>query len=404
MYVESNNELMKKTIFAMLSFKIDESNVRQIGGMCSDYMFDCGYSMDGKKVVVNDGSNVYVFDIKTKRLSRTLKNRNSSDWVISTAFSKDRQKLATSSDDNSLSVYSLRNFSVLDRIKNDTYICAICFSHCSKYIYFSDANRTLKKWDIEKSNIVWERTIHYLIWKLNISYDNKYFLIADGDKTVGLIDSQNFSVFTINHDDYVKAIECHPTMGIIAIGDKSNKVRLWNTDSLTLLHTFIMEGQVGDLHFLSPVVLGVMSGDGYLTLYSMENFQEIQRICCGCDGSNFLSFAISPNMRWLVCGKCPNNTIRMFSIVSQCDSSHHSKIIELSKDGGHVLSNLIAMKVDTQIIRQLVAAGICMNREEFDMIVDLCWDLIDFNEAKGGNMYSFVGIQMNENNDDDCSV
>eukprot|EP00792_Barthelona_sp_PAP020_P009397 TRINITY_DN3293_c3_g2_i1.p2 TRINITY_DN3293_c3_g2~~TRINITY_DN3293_c3_g2_i1.p2 ORF type:complete len:57 (+),score=10.40 TRINITY_DN3293_c3_g2_i1:587-757(+) len=51
-----------------------------------------------------------------------------------------------------------------------------------------------------------------------------------------------------------------------------------------------------------------MSGDGYLTLYSMENFQEIQRICCGCDGSKFLSFAISPNMRWLAYGQCPNDT------------------------------------------------------------------------------------------------
>eukprot|EP00792_Barthelona_sp_PAP020_P007753 TRINITY_DN3160_c2_g1_i8.p2 TRINITY_DN3160_c2_g1~~TRINITY_DN3160_c2_g1_i8.p2 ORF type:complete len:60 (-),score=11.82 TRINITY_DN3160_c2_g1_i8:243-422(-) len=44
-----------------------------------------------------------------------------------------------------------------------------------------------------------------------------------------------------------------------------------------------------------------------------------------------------------------------------------------------------------------------LNREEFDMKVNL-WDLIDFDEDNGGNMYSFVGIQINRNNDDDCSV
>eukprot|EP00792_Barthelona_sp_PAP020_P009401 TRINITY_DN3293_c3_g3_i2.p3 TRINITY_DN3293_c3_g3~~TRINITY_DN3293_c3_g3_i2.p3 ORF type:complete len:59 (+),score=18.86 TRINITY_DN3293_c3_g3_i2:105-281(+) len=54
MHVESNNELMKKTIFSILSFKINEINVKQIEGMSSDCVFD--NSMDGKKVMVNDVS------------------------------------------------------------------------------------------------------------------------------------------------------------------------------------------------------------------------------------------------------------------------------------------------------------------------------------------------------------
>eukprot|EP00792_Barthelona_sp_PAP020_P009892 TRINITY_DN3327_c0_g2_i9.p1 TRINITY_DN3327_c0_g2~~TRINITY_DN3327_c0_g2_i9.p1 ORF type:complete len:146 (-),score=32.40 TRINITY_DN3327_c0_g2_i9:99-536(-) len=142
-----------------------------------------------------------------------------------------------------------------------------------------------------------------------------------------------------------------------------------------------------------------MSGDGYITSFNVETYQQIQKVHCGCDSSHF-SFAISPDKTQIACGKCAGNVIKIYSIVIDYDPSHEAELIRLSRDGGYVLSNLMALNIDTQLIRQLVAAGIYMNEVEYSMIVDTCWDLSDINEMKGGNMHSFFNEQSDYESDE----
>eukprot|EP00792_Barthelona_sp_PAP020_P008601 TRINITY_DN3230_c0_g2_i1.p1 TRINITY_DN3230_c0_g2~~TRINITY_DN3230_c0_g2_i1.p1 ORF type:complete len:156 (-),score=27.07 TRINITY_DN3230_c0_g2_i1:270-737(-) len=140
-----------------------------------------------------------------------------------------------------------------------------------------------------------------------------------------------------------------------------------------------------------------MSGDGFITSFNVDDFQEIQKIYCGCNRHDS-SFAISPDKRQLSCGRCKHNTIKLYSIYPDCSPSQQSQRIELSKNGWFVMSYLVAINIDCRIIRQFVTLGVCVNEEEFTMVVDMFWDLIDFNEANGRNISSFMNEQRYESN------
>eukprot|EP00792_Barthelona_sp_PAP020_P006736 TRINITY_DN3068_c10_g1_i1.p1 TRINITY_DN3068_c10_g1~~TRINITY_DN3068_c10_g1_i1.p1 ORF type:complete len:405 (-),score=96.33 TRINITY_DN3068_c10_g1_i1:943-2157(-) len=397
---ESKNKLVEKILHNALPQKIDEKSVKEIESAIAGYMNDIEYSVDGKLLVIGGNSgDVQVINAGTNRLNRTLTDHT--HWVLCIAFSSDGQKLATCSFDHSIVVYNLPDFSIFNRLLTNASIFGICFSNCSNYVYSCDNEGTLKKWDINNCMVVLEKIIHSnSVWRIKLSKDSRHLLTCSDDKTVKLVDPCHFSVIrSFDHDGSVRAIEFHPTKRIIAAGDELNKVKLWNIDDGSLLHTFDMGGQVFSLHFLGSNLLLIMSGDGYITLFNIDHFSDIQKVYCGCS-SCFFSFAISPDRTQLACGQCEGNVIKMYSVAHSYDPFRQSELIELSKTDGNVLSNLLGMNVDLQIIRQLVSAGICMNEEDYNMTIETCWDLVDLNENNGGNMQTFA-VEHCENSDDD---
>eukprot|EP00792_Barthelona_sp_PAP020_P008084 TRINITY_DN3194_c1_g10_i1.p3 TRINITY_DN3194_c1_g10~~TRINITY_DN3194_c1_g10_i1.p3 ORF type:complete len:73 (-),score=24.06 TRINITY_DN3194_c1_g10_i1:975-1193(-) len=49
---------------------------------------------------------------------------------------------------------------------------------------------------------------------------------------------------------------------------------------------------------------------------------------------------------------------------------------------------------------EFVSAGVFMNQRDFNMSINLCWDLIDIDERNGGNMREYIDEEM----EDDESV
>eukprot|EP00792_Barthelona_sp_PAP020_P013754 TRINITY_DN9271_c0_g1_i1.p1 TRINITY_DN9271_c0_g1~~TRINITY_DN9271_c0_g1_i1.p1 ORF type:complete len:331 (+),score=60.55 TRINITY_DN9271_c0_g1_i1:154-1146(+) len=306
-----------------LLWKLDESNVCEIADLLSDglynYMFDCSYSPNGKYLVVGcyDGC-VHIIDTENYNLIYSLKNHSAA--ICSICFSQDGLMLATSSIDKTILIYNLPDFSVFTRLSNNAFIFGVCFSHCENYIYCSDDNGNLKKFKISSRTIVLQAKLHDEgIWRFKLSGCGKYILTGSIDNTAKLIDANNFFVLnTFQHDDCIYAVDFHPSKGIIAVGDISNKVKLWNIDNGLLIHTIDMKSEVRALQFLNSVVLLVMSADGFITSIDWVNLQQIQKIHCGCDNV-FYSFAISPDMTQLACGRCTNNTIKVYSILHSCE-------------------------------------------------------------------------------------
>eukprot|EP00792_Barthelona_sp_PAP020_P008632 TRINITY_DN3233_c3_g2_i1.p1 TRINITY_DN3233_c3_g2~~TRINITY_DN3233_c3_g2_i1.p1 ORF type:complete len:401 (+),score=89.76 TRINITY_DN3233_c3_g2_i1:93-1295(+) len=389
MAVNLDVELIEKTIHDMFPQKIEECSSTEIVDTFTSYMYDCCYLLNGKYFVICGSSEAQIFDAETGILHHTLKDHTNS--IFGLAVSPDGKKLATCSGDMSIIVYDLCDFSICCTLSNSTYVFGICFSPCSNFIYSGDLDGTLKKWEIKKESVILEDKIHFSwIWRIKLSSNGKYLLSASGDKTAKMIDLDKWSIIsTFNHDGFIRCIDFHPNKRIVAIGDESNYVKLWDIDSGLSLYSIQMSGEVWSLHFLAPNFLFIMSGNGFIASYNVDSFQEIQRISCGCKGSSF-SFALSPDGSQLVCGKCKANSVKLYPIMPEYHPSQQSELIELSKNDGHVLGILIAMNFNTQIVRQLVTAGIHINEKEFGMIFDTCWDLVDINETNGGNMYTFA--------------
>eukprot|EP00792_Barthelona_sp_PAP020_P009050 TRINITY_DN3266_c1_g11_i1.p1 TRINITY_DN3266_c1_g11~~TRINITY_DN3266_c1_g11_i1.p1 ORF type:complete len:406 (-),score=83.26 TRINITY_DN3266_c1_g11_i1:145-1362(-) len=401
----SNREFVRQTIHATFSHEINEGKLKKIGLRRNlnsiVYMWDAEYSLDDKYLIMGSSlGNTYVFNPETGRLIRTLKDHTTNVYGVS--FSPNGQTLATCSYDKTIIIYSLPDFSILFKLSNRDPVCAICFSHCSNYIYACDDYGTLKKWDITNANVVLEKRVHSRwIWRVKLSSDGKYLLTGSDDETASLINPDTFSVVrTFEQRGDIRDVCFHPNRRIIAVGDRSMEVKLWNMDDGSLFHKFNLEDHVWGLQFLNPFILLVLSADGFLTSFNLDTFQELQKV--NSDACNTgIYITVSHDGTSLACGRCRNNIIKIFSMKLDYDPSYQSELIELSKNGGYVLLNLIAMNIDTQVIRQLVSAGICINEEEHRMIVDTCWDLAGLNETNGGNMCNFMDETIDESDDDD---
>eukprot|EP00792_Barthelona_sp_PAP020_P006562 TRINITY_DN3030_c4_g12_i1.p1 TRINITY_DN3030_c4_g12~~TRINITY_DN3030_c4_g12_i1.p1 ORF type:complete len:428 (-),score=108.57 TRINITY_DN3030_c4_g12_i1:41-1261(-) len=398
------NEMIQRNVCDMTSYEIDESSVKEIEDVLFDSVYGCSYSPDGKYLVINGNNTfgrLYVFDAESIKSKFSL--RDHVENVRNVVFSPNGQMLATCSEDNFIVIYRLPDFSILHRLCNSdeanlpSKIVEICFSMCSNHVYSTDYSGCLKKWDISTESVVLEKTLEKNnFWRLWCSPDGQHLLTSCVNYGVKLVDSENFAIHSLNYNGPTEAFDFHPTKKIVAIFDQFKQVNMWDMNDGSLLHTAKMDKRARALRFMTPTMMVLMYDDGNITSYNVDSFQEIQNVQSGCDGIWF-SFAISPDKRQLACGKCVNNSIKVYSIVPQYDPSEKSQLIELSKDDGGVLSNLIALNLKTQDLRQMVAEGVCMNQKEYNMIVDTCWDLVDINESNGGNMHAFV----NEQSDDD---
>eukprot|EP00792_Barthelona_sp_PAP020_P006737 TRINITY_DN3068_c10_g2_i1.p1 TRINITY_DN3068_c10_g2~~TRINITY_DN3068_c10_g2_i1.p1 ORF type:complete len:403 (-),score=84.49 TRINITY_DN3068_c10_g2_i1:445-1653(-) len=402
--MNKTNNTNKEIICEMLPLLIDNESMKIWDVEVSGSMYDCGFSLNDKYFVFGSSeADVYFFDGKSWDLKRHLRHhKDHISGVLDVAFSRNGEMVATCSGGSTIIVSNLRDFSV-KRLKNNTSTFGICFSHCSNYFYSGDTNGNLKKWNLNTRRTVCMTRLHsYFYRKIILSPDGKLLLTINTDHAVRLIDPDNLSVIHMfSHDYEVTAIDFHPNQKMIAVADQSNKVKLWNwqMDSTSLLHSFDIGGQAYSLIFLNSTILIIMSSDGYISLFNVFTFEEIQKIYCGCDGLS-KGLAVSSDKLQLLCENFNDNTIRIYPLVGNCHPSQYPKLVELSKDDGYVLSNLIDMNIDTQTIRQLVAAGVYMNEGEFKMIVDTCWDLVDINEANGGNMGGFMISQCDSSEDD----
>eukprot|EP00792_Barthelona_sp_PAP020_P014185 TRINITY_DN9862_c0_g1_i1.p1 TRINITY_DN9862_c0_g1~~TRINITY_DN9862_c0_g1_i1.p1 ORF type:complete len:416 (-),score=93.63 TRINITY_DN9862_c0_g1_i1:309-1520(-) len=400
MSVNSSSEIVKKVISDMFLMKIDESSVKGIGDFLDAFMFDAKYSPDGRFLAIGSaGGAGYVLDVQTEKLHHVLSDHRSDIYGV--AFSQDGKMLATCSWDNSIIIYNFADFSIFTQLNNDCGFLQVCFSHCCNYLYSTDGNGTVKKWNVNNSSVVLSKKIHSTqTWRLKLSLDNKYLLTGSDDKTAKVVDIQDFSVVhSFGSDNAVRSIDFHPTKKIVAIGDLSGKVKLYNLEDESVIYTFDFWGQPYCICFASPQILLGIAGNGYITLYDVESFQEIQKIHCNVDYAYFYC-AISPNMTKLICGKCKDRPIKIYSIEHSYKPSSQSMIIELSKENDFVLSNILSKNPNNSIIRKLVAGGIYMNKEDFNLIINECWDLVDLNETNGGNMYKFMNVQSSETDED----
>eukprot|EP00792_Barthelona_sp_PAP020_P009071 TRINITY_DN3266_c1_g6_i2.p1 TRINITY_DN3266_c1_g6~~TRINITY_DN3266_c1_g6_i2.p1 ORF type:complete len:402 (-),score=89.32 TRINITY_DN3266_c1_g6_i2:291-1496(-) len=391
----------EENIEEMLPWRIDERNVMIVEDVLSSFMYDCEYSLDGKYLAISSYLEVYIFDVANGKVIHTLKDHQAN--IFCATFSQDSQMFATCSNDCTIIIYDLQNFSILRRFTNDTFVSAICFSHCCNYLYSGDEYGQLKKWDIKNGSILLEETIHSSwIWKLSLS-PNGIYILSCGHYLAKLIDLIDFSVvYTFQHDNYVRAGDFHSSKNIVAVGDRSKKIKLWNIESGLCLYEFDIGGEVWDLHFLAPNLLLTMSGDGFICSYDVNTYQQCQKVYCNCICMQF-SFAISPDKTQLTCGPCKTKIIKRYPIMRHCDDACQLQLIELSKRDATVLSNIIKMNIDNSVVRQLVSGGIDMSEDEYNIIIDRCWDLVDINEKNGGNMHEFVnkkGDELSDNDDD----
>eukprot|EP00792_Barthelona_sp_PAP020_P008506 TRINITY_DN3226_c2_g1_i2.p1 TRINITY_DN3226_c2_g1~~TRINITY_DN3226_c2_g1_i2.p1 ORF type:complete len:417 (-),score=82.06 TRINITY_DN3226_c2_g1_i2:627-1832(-) len=396
---ENKKDSIRNSVFESLIPKIDETNVRIINETLSSYLIDCRYSPDGTYLaLVNWSKSIEIYDAKTGEFQRSLKDHTSE--VYGVCFSIDNRLLATCSRDKSIIIYNLTDFSIMGRLEDTCEVSEICFSDCCNYIYSGNKDGKVQKWSIcDKIIIMASQPANpSYIFGLEISPCKNFIASGFHGSNTCLYALEDLSFVHAFECDSVKDISFSPNGNFIAIG--GHHLQIFDIHDFTLIHRFDSDQKVFSLQYFSEMILFVMFSDGHMVLYNTNTFDCIQKIFLNTE-IDWYSFDISPNKSSLVCGRNKDHHVRIYPLLMCNNDEAHDRLIELAKPSGYVLSFILSLGFDTNLVRYLVAKGIYMNIEDFCAVINLCWDLVDLNESHGGNMHQFILENSDESDSDD---
>eukprot|EP00792_Barthelona_sp_PAP020_P007196 TRINITY_DN3121_c4_g3_i1.p1 TRINITY_DN3121_c4_g3~~TRINITY_DN3121_c4_g3_i1.p1 ORF type:complete len:398 (-),score=115.18 TRINITY_DN3121_c4_g3_i1:549-1742(-) len=390
-------ERIIKVINENKTYAVNETKVETIKGLLSEFMWQCEYSPLGDFLAILDwGGKIFllnVADLQACNIQFSFFNSTFFDLK----FSYNGEFLATCTDSKRVLIFDIKTCDLFREFRTTKDMVSVGFSLCSNYIFGAGEDGCIMKWDIRENKLVSDfQFLEDFIQKLILSPDGKYFLVVNITCTVFLIDADDYSILKrFEHDGDIFDAAFHPKSHEIAISDRTDNVKIWSCENGELLHSFCVNSGLQKLQYIGNSILSGLTNDGFLLFFRRGDFHLNQKVYIGCD-EDFSSFAISNDETSLICGKCNDNEIKCFQL--DFDLSKHAEIIELSKPDGFVISTLISMNFSNQTIRQLISSGIHINQQEYNLVIDMSWDLVDFNENNGGNMHEFVTDQNNDHN------
>eukprot|EP00792_Barthelona_sp_PAP020_P004422 TRINITY_DN2118_c0_g1_i1.p1 TRINITY_DN2118_c0_g1~~TRINITY_DN2118_c0_g1_i1.p1 ORF type:complete len:334 (+),score=76.11 TRINITY_DN2118_c0_g1_i1:37-1002(+) len=318
MSVDNNNDSCN-----MVNSSFTGNLIETIKDVVDRKIYDCRYSPDGEYFAMISRLKLLLFSSNDSKLVKEFSHHKC--MIHGVAFSKDNKFLATCSYDKKIFIYNLEDLDAdHTELENDSFLCTIAFCpNDSKIIYSGDHNGFVKKWNIDSSNNnpVAEKKIHdKWIWRLAVSENGQRLITGSLDRTAKLIDvsDDEFNVLhTFSHDNHVRSVAFLPDSEkkIVACGDQSSKVKLWNMETGELVHQFDLEAEVYCLRFLSPKHLLVMSGDGYICCYELDNFGKYGEINCRISSYMYaFDVFVSSDKKQLAVGACEDLTIKIYGI------------------------------------------------------------------------------------------
>eukprot|EP00792_Barthelona_sp_PAP020_P011009 TRINITY_DN478_c0_g1_i1.p1 TRINITY_DN478_c0_g1~~TRINITY_DN478_c0_g1_i1.p1 ORF type:complete len:399 (-),score=126.07 TRINITY_DN478_c0_g1_i1:224-1420(-) len=351
---------------------------------------DCKYSSDGKHIALGTGE-LPILLCDDSIIKVPVPSDIETTSIYSVDFSSNGLFMAVCTFRYSIIIYKMEDFSIFATYEHYSLVLSLAFSNCSKYLFFADYLGQIIKLNIEEMRVCKKTTVHTdWINQIAISSNDEYILSGCKNGTVRIVDSIELSCFQeFVYPSFVFAVCFQPFGNLIAVGGFANVVQLYDIFDGRLVDTFKFNGAIYALQFFSHDILILMAGDGYIFCVDISTGQQIQKVFCNCNSEVF-SFAISPDKKSLVCGKCDNQHVKRYPILFTVSQLDKIKLVEMTKSGVFVLANGISVGWSQSTIREMVAEGISMSPYEYELISDLCWDLVDVNEINGGNMYMFA--------------
>ncbi len=123
---------------------------------------DFEYSIDGKKIVVNNRSSVKIFDAGTGILLHSIKDKDVNNNFISAKFNSEGSKLVTLSSNRSVKIWDTKNYQLLkalDNFKDKDFYDGFGSSYSRDFVAFSPDNSKIVFYYEEGDNgnlVIWD--------------------------------------------------------------------------------------------------------------------------------------------------------------------------------------------------------------------------------------------------------
>lgn len=213
------------------------------------------FSPDGEQLATA-GANVKLWDVSTFTEEKTLET---TDWLRTTTFSPDGQRLVTGDESGAVKIWSIQSGQSIDTLEVD--------ANSVYSVQFSADNRTLaiagddglKLWALPN----WQSSPDsYFIGTLSESYeeeeigaiaftpDGRTLASADGERIDLWGKDSGVHIAELENSTWVNAIAFSPDGASLASGGEDGKLRIWDLEPYMALQQIVEQDIVRMIYFL----------------------------------------------------------------------------------------------------------------------------------------------------------
>lgn len=260
-----------------------------------------------------------------------LSSQNSKFSSINLDLNKNISILISGSDDSTLKLWNLDTGKLINSFEgHQESVNCVELLPFNRIASGSD-DKTIKIWSLENNFDPIDSFQIHDDSVLCLKYHNETLLSSSADKTVKIIDTNNYQLLAslIGHEDYVENIELISD-NILATGSRDNTIRLWNIENIanniTLHAISVINAHTSNIKVLKRIgenkfISG--SNDGSIKIWQLEGQCEIstiegyggcvQSVCCLSDTELVVTYSDHLILIWATNRKEPiildNNAI-----------------------------------------------------------------------------------------------
>ena len=281
------------------------------------------FSPDGKRLASSSEDNTVKLWTVKGQLIQTLKGHR--DNVGSVRFSPDGKILASASDDGTIRLWNAKNGLLIQTIlaHQNTFARCVSFSPDGRLLASSGSRGWVKLWDIKEGRLIKTIPAHrtstgryWWVTYVQFSPDGQIVASASSDNTVKLwkVEDGNLIATFKSHRQNVRTVDFSPDGKIVASSSEDRTVKLWNIEEGRELHTFSgHRGTVWRVSFSPDGQFLASSGDdGTIKLWNLYNRDTEPQTFIGHSG-RVPSVTFSPNGQ-LLASVGSDGTVRLWNV------------------------------------------------------------------------------------------
>lgn len=186
---------------------------------------------------------VSIFDFEKQGVSAVISYHKLPVFDIRSVQSKN--ELLLSSEDGSVSVWNLNDFSFLYNFPvSGQTVRVIAISPDEKFVAFGCKDNIIRVYSLEDYSLLTELAEHTMpVTSLQFSPDGKYLLSGSRDAQLKIWDAPGFTLMQniAAHLFTIYDIKFHPSLNIFATASRDKSIKIWDADDFRLYKTISRE-------------------------------------------------------------------------------------------------------------------------------------------------------------------
>lgn len=182
---------------------------------------------------------IKLWDIHTQHCLKTLQGHT--NWVLSVAFSRDRQTLASGSFDQTVRLWDSRSGQCLQVLRGHTnWVLSVKFSPDRLTLASASFDQTIRLWNVQTGECLNSLQGHQgRVWSVAYRADGAVLASGGEDQTVRLWHGQTGDCVQVlqGHTGRVWSVVFSPVGTLLASAGEDYTIRLWDSQTGACLHT-----------------------------------------------------------------------------------------------------------------------------------------------------------------------